>query len=59
METMRAAIAAAVTALDENTRELTGITGFLKLDDTDYELIEDDLRQYGDLNLGPSQDLTL
>ena len=46
METMRAAIAAAVTALDDNTRELTGITGFLKLDDTDYELIEDDLPKF-------------
>ncbi len=52
MEAMRAALAAAVIALDDNTRALTGITGFLPLDDTAYLLIVDDLYRCGDLSLG-------
>ena len=53
VDAMRAALAFAVTSLDDNTRVLTGITGFLTLVDTAYAMIADDLYRCGDLSLGP------
>ena len=47
IDTLRIALDEAIRTLDPTNRDTLGITGFVVADDPEYEIIDDDLQQFG------------
>jgi len=55
---MRNALAKAVDDVDEKSRAMLGIRGFVPLDDKDYSPIAKDLKRCGSISLSASPFIT-
>ena len=47
IDTLRIALDEAIRTLDRTHRDTLGITGFVAADDAEYDIIDDDLQQFG------------
>ena len=47
IDTLRIALDEAIRTLDPTNRDTLGITGFVTADDVEYDIINDDLQQFG------------
>ena len=53
IDTMRIALDEAIRTLDPTNRDTLGIAGFVAADDAEYDIIADDLKQFGATALAP------
>ena len=47
IDTLRIVLDEAIRTLDPTNRDTLGITGFVAADDVEYDIIDDDLQQFG------------
>ena len=47
IDALRIALDEAIRTLDPTNRDTLGITGFVEADDVEYDIIADDLQQFG------------